>query len=138
MHELQEGRSWASSEPLFGYLWRGDAPAFFGYFSARFEEVKAHGGTDNPPQQVLHQGEEALLTQAEGLLERRAKLLRSAKNVVVASAMVIIFSFIALMNDPWVKDCTGIAVLLLLLGVAGATGRVIWCAQMILTAHREA
>jgi hypothetical protein len=137
MHDLQQGKNWGSSE-LLGHFGRGDAPAFFGYFRGQFEEVKAQAGTSDPPQQVLDQGEAALLTQAEGLLERKAKLLRAAQRVIVASATVIIFSFIMLMNVPWVKDCTGIAVLLLFLGVAGAAGCVVWYVLMILTALREA
>jgi hypothetical protein len=50
---------------------------------------------------------------------------------------VIIFSFIVLMTVPWGHHRTSIDVLLLLLGVAGATRCIIWYVQMILTALRE-
>jgi hypothetical protein len=136
MHDLQQRKNWTDSE-LLGHLWSGNAPAFFSYFRAKLEEVNTEGGIGNSWQQVLDEGDKVLLTQADGLLERRGKLLQEAKYVVVTSAIVIIFSFTVLMVVPCVYNRTGIPILLLVLGWVGAAMCLIWYVRIILTALRE-
>jgi hypothetical protein len=121
MHELQRRRQSDTSEvpEALMYFWSGDPYKFF-------KAVDVRDPYEN-----------RLVEASKDLLKRRSELLVLPKRVFVASAIVIIFSFIVLMTVPWVHDRTSIAVLLLLLGVAGATRCMIWYVQMILTALRE-
>jgi hypothetical protein len=104
MHALQRRKNWTDSE-LLGHLWSGNAPAFFGYFRAKLEEVNTEEGIGNSRQQVLDEGDKVLLTQAD-------------PDVLNSLQLVIIFSFTVLMVVPCVYNRTGI--LILLLGPPGA------------------
>ena len=133
MHDLHQRKNWTDSE-LLGHFWSGNAPAFFGYFKAKLEEVNTEEGIGNS---LLDEGDKLLLTQADGLLERRKRLLREAKYVFLTSAVVIIFSFTVLMFVPRVYNRPGIPIRLLVLGVVGAAICVFWYVRIILNALRE-
>jgi hypothetical protein len=120
------------------YYARGDHAALFAWYRARFEEVRAKGGTGNPPRQFLNPGQETVLTEAEQILATKSALVAQTRHALFASAAVILGCFFSLATVHWLKTTPVMAAGIMILILGGAT-YCLWCyLRLLKKALREA
>ena len=135
---VKELYDWVGGEQdmMRNYL-HGNAEAVLHFYRTTHDRVKREGGTGNPTQPFLNSRQEAQLIAAEGMIERKKKLLAGTRDSLLLSAATILFSLVCLIVTPYLHKHAAWTYTASVLGVAGAAVCMASYVKLIMIALKE-